>query len=207
MFTFSLFLMPLAIWFYCVQTKRKSDSIFITAGFLLGIIVLTLKEFFSFSHRIVEFSFWSNLFYIFFRETFLPVVLIFGFFLLISKDEKDFKLKAFFPLLASFYIVYLPYSCFTSPEPNSAFEYFFKPVLILNMLCCIHQAVKMISCEIKQTPLLFILGLAILIISMVLPALAETFFLIGSPYYICIILTVISFLVPAAGVFYQILKK
>lgn len=204
MFTFSVLLLPLAIGIFFTQNKNKANIILVITGFLTGIIVFALKEFLTLSHRVVPFSFGENFSYLFLRETFLPLVFLYLVFFFLSKDELSFKLEAFFPLIASYFVVFLPYQCITSPEAKTAFEAFFKPVLFLSMIWGISTSLHFIKNGIAGKKNLCVLGVAGIIVFLILPALAESMFLMDFPAISYILLSILAFLLALGAKFKQI---
>lgn len=207
MFTFAVLLLPVALAFYFVQSEKKVNIILVITGAVTGFLVFALKEFLTLSHRIVSFSFTSNFLYLFFREAFIPVVLLYGIFFLISKDDLDFKFEAFFPLIASFYCVFLPYDVATSPEAKSAFELLAKPVLFLSLLVSINHGLLLINESLKGKKVLLCAGIALIIISFVMPSVAEALFLTDSPVYSYTLISVFAVLLAAGGEFFRNIKK
>lgn len=204
MFTFSVLLLPLAIGIFFTQNKNKANIILVITGFLTGIIVFALKEFLTLSHRVVPFSFGENFWYLFLREAVLPVAILYLVFFFISKDELSFKLEAFFPLIASYFVVFLPYQCITSPEAKTAFEAFFKPVLFFSMIWGISTCLYFIKDGINGNKALCALGGAGILVFLVLPALAETMFLMNFPAISFILLSVLALALASGAKFKQI---
>jgi hypothetical protein len=83
-------------------------------------------------HRIPSAGFWLNFLYIVFSQTAVPAVVVFLLFVYLSKDTIEFRIGSYFPLLCSFYAVYLPYHIMAgSGSAYSFFELFLKPLMYL----------------------------------------------------------------------------
>ncbi len=179
----------------------------IITGCVTAFLVFALKEFFTLSHRNIPLSFAPNFLYLFFREAFLPIVLLYAVFFLLSKDDLDFKLEAFFPLVTSFYVVFLPYIVITSPETKTAFEVLAKPVLFTSLLVSLSQGVSYIQNGLKGKKGLIAVGIILILVSFCIPAAAESFFLMDSPAIYVILLILFSVILTSLNLFIRILRK
>lgn len=207
MYTFSILLLPLALSLYCVYTKRKSDTLIIITGVLTGFFVLACKEFFTFSHRIVLYSFGRNFTFLFFREALIPTAVLFTAFFFLSKDTKEFRIQAFFPLLASFYAVYLPYIVITGPEARVFFTVFVKPWAFMTMLLSLGTGLETAVLNPSGKITSRILGIAVCVLGILLPSLTETFFLMGYPVIIRIVLVLVMTALPAVNFLPEFFSK
>lgn len=207
MYTFSILLLPLALSLYCAHSKRKSDALIIITGLLTGFFVLACKEFFTFSHRIVLYSFGRNFAYLFFREALIPLAVLYAAFFFLSKDTKEFRIKAFFPLLASFYTVYLPYLVITGPEARVFFTLFVKPWAFTAMLLSLGTGLEAAVLNQSGKIMYRILGIAVCVLGIVLPSLTETFFLMGYPVIIRIVLVLLMTVLPAVHFLPELFSK
>ena len=178
MFTFTILILPLAIAFYYFNSENKSNILFITIGVLTGALVTACKAFFSFSHRIIPYSFSDNFLFLLFKESLIPVVIIYAVFFLISKDSKDFKADAFFPLISSFYAVYLPYIIISSTVGKSIYPVFIKPLVFLSMFYTLAICVKFIFGE-NTSPLKIVISSLVALIYASVPAVLETIWLMN----------------------------
>ena len=89
-------------------SKEKRNLIVIFLGVFSSTLLCAVQEFVLFSHRLVPYSFGQNLLF-YFPQTLVMTIVVYGLFILLTKDEWDFKIKSFFPLIMSFYSIYLPY--------------------------------------------------------------------------------------------------
>ena len=206
MYTFALLLLPVVLAFYFVQSEKKVNIILLITGSVTGFLVFALKEFLTLSHRIVPLSVGSNFAYLFFREAFLPIVILYGIFFLISKDDLHFKFDAFFPLVASFYCVFLPYNVATSPEAKTAFELLAKPLLTLCLLGSLSHGLILIKESINGKKILLVPAIALIIISFALPAFAEALFLTAAPVFSYTLITIFSLLLSGGSSFLTKIK-
>ena len=203
MFTFSILLLPVVLAFYFLESGKKENIILLITGSLSGILVFALKEFLTLSHRVVPLSFAENFIFLFMKECLIPLAVLYAIFWVISKDSREFKIQGFFPLITSFYSIYLPYLCITSPEANTVFIIVAKPVLYLSMIISVNNGIKMISQK-KGS-----LALAVIIITsaLIIPSLAESLFLISAPGLTYIILIPISIALSALDFLKQFFSK
>ncbi len=135
MFLFLILLFPTALYFCCSHSSKKIYGFLVATGAFLGILASGGTALFSYMHRIPEFSVVSNFFYYFLKEYVLPLILIYALYFFATKDSVEFKVKSFFPVVAAFYAVYMPYCVIaSSSEAFSFFQLFIKPVLMLSMV-------------------------------------------------------------------------
>ena len=135
MFLFMLVLLPAVLFYCCLRSTDKSVISVAMTGAVSGVFVSACTALFTYLHRIPELSFAGNTFYYFFKEYFIPVILLYAVYSLVISDEKEYKVKTFFPLMLAFYAVYMPYRVIASNSGAfSLFSIFVKPVLVLCML-------------------------------------------------------------------------
>lgn len=136
MYSFLILSIPVCIAFYCIIQKDYGITSFISpiiAGAFIGIVVSFIKEFFILSDYDVPANFFLYAIHLSW-ETILPIVTLTLFWFLISKDEEPYKHSALFPLIASFYAVFLPYETISSEEAPSSFFLFIKPPLLTGLI-------------------------------------------------------------------------
>lgn len=135
MFLFLILLFPTALYFCCSHSSKKIYGFLVATGAFLGILASGGTALFSYMHRIPEFSVVSNFFYYFLKEYVLPLILVYALYFFATKDSVEFRVKAFFPVVAAFYAVYMPYCVIASSSAAfSFFQLFIKPVLMLSMV-------------------------------------------------------------------------
>ena len=152
-------------------------------------------------HRIPEFSVASNFFYYFLKEYVLPLILVFALYFFATKDSVEFRVKAFFPVVAAFYAVYMPYCVIASSSAAfSFFQLFIKPVLMLSMVFMASFFAYRIYCAAlsKNIRKIVVLSLFALLMLLIPPAL-ETMELL------CIALPVVYILAAVFALFALVL--
>lgn len=184
--------LPLVLTLYCFCYKSRKNVPVIYLGVLSAVIVCAFKMLFFYSHRIVPYAFGENFVYFLIRESLLPSLILYGLFFLFSKDEMKFKVNAIFPLVLSFYIVFLPYVIFNSPSGyKNPFSLIIKPIvysLMIVMLGICGKKIYKFSTEKKY--LLVVLFAFIAIVFMCAPAALETWYLLTTSYLWIILATV-----------------
>ena len=126
MYSFLILSIPATVIFYCcIHTEYSFKSFFgpIAIGLTAGIISAIFKEYFIFSAYVATSGFFEHFLHIL-KTTFFPPVILFAFWDLFSKDGTRYKTTSAFPLLASFYAIFLPYISISSPEKHSFFFLF-----------------------------------------------------------------------------------
>lgn len=175
MYSFLILSIPAAVVFYCcAHTEYSFKSFFapIAIGLTAGIVSAIFKEYFIFSTYVATSGFFEHFLHIL-KTTLLPPAILFAFWDLFSKDETRYKVIAAFPLLASFYAIFLPYISISSPEKHSFFFLFENPILFI-CTAFFAQALYLkikISIESKQKNKTAALAIAFIVILSVLPAI------------------------------------
>ena len=186
---FMYLLLPLILTLFCFCYKSRRNVPVIYMGIMASVIFCAVKMLFFYSHRIVAFSFSENFIYFLIRESFIPIVVICGLFFIFSKDEMEFKINSIFPLLTSFYIIYMPFVIYNSPSGYlNSFSLFVKPILYAVMLITIGISSKEIFKFIKNKNYLFVIIFAsVVIIYLLIPAALESVYLITTSILWCVI--------------------
>ena len=191
MYLFMFFLLPLILAAWCFYKKDSHLIPVIITGTVAAVLVCGFKAFFLYSHRIIPYSFESNVIYLLVRQTLLPVILVYGIFFAWSKDEISYKVEAFFPLLISFYMLYLPYTIISTSEGlYTTFPLIVKPVLFVVMIFSLALSAKHIEKTVKNRKFVFsavwvIIGL----VSVVVPSLLESMYILDMNYFLILILS------------------
>lgn len=184
-------LLPLILTAWCFYKRDVHLIPVIFTGVISAVLVCGFRAFFLYAHRIVPYSFMLNMWYLLLRQTLLPVIVLYGVFFLVSKDELSYKIEALFPLLISFYMLYLPYTILsTSEKIITTFPLMLKPMLFAVMIFSIGLGAKHIEKTIKAKKYVYaaIWGL-ICIISIVFPSILETMYLLDMSYFLILILS------------------
>lgn len=133
MFLFLILLFPTVLCFCALHSNKKIYPFIMGFGAFCGVIVTACTALFSYMHRIPEYSFFSNFVYFSLKEYVLPLILLYAIYFFVTKDSVEFRIKAFFPLISSFYAIYMPYCIIAANSVNfSFFILFVKPVIFLS---------------------------------------------------------------------------
>lgn len=187
MLTFFILLLPASLAVYELEQKRSKDFLPIIIGFVSAVLICAFKVFFLFSHRIVPYSFGQNFTYIFIRQILLPLVFLYGAFFLLAKDNINDRLKYFFPLVVSFYAVYLPYTVLSAYDAKvyEGFDIFVKPMIFLSMIIECYICINAIYNGIISKSFLKAIFFSIIIcLCIVLPAIIEAVYLMQMQSFI-----------------------
>ncbi len=191
MYLFMLLLLPLILAAWCFYKKDPHMIPVIFTGLITAVLVCGFRAFFLYSHRIIPLSFAANMVYLLVRQTLLPVLVLYGIFFLISKDTLSYKIEAIFPLLISFYILYLPYTILSSSEKIiTSFPLLVKPLLFTVMIFSLALCAKHI--EKAVTGKKYFSGAVWSLISLVcvvFPSVMETMYLLDMSYFLILILS------------------
>lgn len=209
MLSFLFLLLPLAFLLYCIDKKDKQILIPALIGLACGIILCACRAFFSFSHRVIPYSFGQNLGYIAIQDLIMPVVLCVAYYF-ISRDTWEYKVNCFFPLICSYFIVYLPYSVAAGTESivYSEYQIFVKPIICLVMIYQLAVDVKLLYEGIRDKYILkIILNVLVIILYIVYPLISDTFYIMGYPLLLIIGLAVVYTICPILHFAYTVLKQ
>ena len=184
-------LLPLILAAWCFYKKDSHLIPVILTGAVAAVLVCGFKAFFLYSHRIIPYSFESNVIYLLVRQTLLPVILVYGIFFAWSKDEISYKVEAFFPLLISFYMLYLPYTIISTSEGlYTTFPIIVKPVLFVVMIFSLALSAKHIEKTVKNRKIVFAVIWGVIgIVSVLVPSLLEGMYILDMSYLLILILS------------------
>ena len=191
MYLFMFLLLPLilAAWYFYKKDTRLIPVIL--TGLMGAVLVCGFKAFFLYSHRVIPYSFTGNVVYLLVRQTLLPVILAYGIFFAWSKDDISYKVEAFFPLLISFYMLYLPYTIISTCEGlYSAFQLFIKPVLFVVMIFSLGLSARHIEKTVinKKYAYAAVWG-GISLVSVIVPSLLESMHILDMNFILILILS------------------
>ena len=184
-------LLPLILAAWCFYKKDSHLIPVIFAGLITAVLVCGFRAFFLYSHRIIPFSFERNMLYLLLRQTLLPVILIYGLFFLISKDTISYKVEALFPLLLSFYMLYLPYTILSGAEHIfTTFPLFIKPVLFTVMIFSLGLSAKHIEKTILGKKYVFTaIWIIISLVSIIVPSVLESMYIMDMSYFLILVIS------------------
>lgn len=193
MYLFMFLLFPLLLAAWCFYKRDAHLIPAIVTGLVTAVLVCGFKAFFLYSHRIIPFSFESNVVYLLIRQTLLPVILVYGLFFLWSKDKISYKVDSLFPLLVSFYMLYLPYTIVSTAENVfTTFPLFIKPVLFAVMLFSIALGAKHIEKTILNKKFVFTaIWIIISIVNIIVPSLLEGMYILNMNYILILALSAV----------------
>ena len=193
MYLFMFLLFPLLLAAWCFYKRDAHLIPAIVTGLVTAVLVCGFKAFFLYSHRIIPFSFESNVVYLLIRQTLLPVILVYGLFFLWSKDKISYKVDSLFPLLVSFYMLYLPYTIVSTAENVfTTFPLFIKPVLFAVMLFSIALGAKHIEKTLVNKKYFFTaLWIIISIVNIIAPSLLEGMYMLDMSYLLILVLSAV----------------
>ena len=208
MITFLLLLIPFALALYCMWVKDKRDIIPAFCGFISAVLLCAIKLIFTFPHRVIPFSFAENVTFYLVKLSLLPPVVLFLVFFFIVKDTVLYKVSAFFPLVASFYMVYLPYSIISySGAIYSAYELFAKPLVYLAMISGLAIAVKCIYNSIISKKYLFtVVAVVFTSVYLVVPAITDALYAIGYKLGLLIVYDCLYMILPFGWIGFSFIK-
>lgn len=194
MLLFLLLLFPLSLISYYLYKKEPKLIIVIAIGFLTSLFVCAINFFFKFSHRIVPYSFWLNFVYYAEKLGILPIAVVYGIFLLVTRDDFKSKIDFYVPLFLSYYMVLIPYNVISTTESNiyTSFDIFIKPLIYLFLIFGSGCLLKQIYFSIKNKKIFFtVLSVLIFIVDLLLPSVIESMFSIGNPFFVILILSIL----------------
>lgn len=198
MYLFLLLLLPASLLCYLFVTKEKKLIVSIFTGLICAVVVVACRFFFSYEHRLISYSFAENFVYSLIKQNFLPLVVMFGVFTLVSKDTIEDKFKNFFPLIISFFTVYLPYCVMSSSEVYyQGYDIFLKPFIYFSMICQIAVSLQYTLKFIQQKKIIFvILNILLILIYAVYPAVSDSLYAIDYNFVIVLIIGIIYSILP-----------
>lgn len=207
MILFASLLLPVFLIGYFIIKQDKSIVIPVSIGVIIAVLVCLFRMFFVYAHRIIPYSFSQNFIYYLLRQCVLPVFIIYGLFFLFSKDNLEYKIKMCFPLLISFYMVYLPYIIITSSEGlYSFYPLFVKPIVFLMMIIVFAQCIKKIFETFNNKKyVFFVLYILLLIIYLAAPAVFDALYVIDTDIFIMSVSSIVYCALPI--VYFIFIKK
>ena len=209
MLLFLILLLPCALITYAFILKDKSIILTIFAGLMTATVVCACRYFFSFEHRLIYYSFGQNFAYYLVKQNLLPLIIVTAVYALISRDSAEYKIKNFFPLILSFFMVYLPYCVITSSEIYyQSYDIFLKPVIYLAMLAQLALSLTALYKAITEhKPLFITINVIIMLIYALYPAVSDALYAIDSSFALILILGIFYCLLPIAFLVLKFIRK
>ena len=191
MLLFLLLLFPVSLVLYFLFAREKKFSLVVFIGFFTGILVCAIHFIVSYAHRLIPDSFFQNYFYYFIKLSFLPMLLVPAGFCVLSKITWEYKAKAIFPLMASFYAVYLPYYIMSMTDSRySLYDISLRPLIYLAMIIQIsYSAKRLVYCIQEDNKSQKLKNIILIIVYMLFPAFADTCFAALKMIYIACVLS------------------
>ena len=207
MLTFLLLLMSLLLGIYCAYKKDGRNVLVISIGTVVAVLLCTIKSMFFFSHRVVPYSFGMNLYHHFIQGI-LPLALLIIIYFLLTKGNFGEKVEFIFPLIASFFMVYLPYFAMNSVESSvySSYVLFIRPIIYGSMLIYISYCLNYIN-KFLTNKIILIAMILLLIVSLALPVVFDSLYDIGKIVNLVYIFAIIYSVIPVAYSVFLFLKK
>ena len=200
MLLFLLTLLPFALILYSFLKKDKKIILPVFAGLVTAVVVCACRFFFTYEHRLIYDSFSENYIYYLVKQNLLPLLIVSAVYALVSRDTAEYKIDNFFPLLCTFFIVYLPYCVITASEfYYQAYDIFLKPVIYLAMLVMISFCLKNGWNSITSKNMFFAaLNILIIVVYAFYPAVSDTLYAINYNFAIILIIGLVYSLIPFA---------
>jgi hypothetical protein len=117
-----------------IRGRKKSTDIALIWGFLVGVLVCLVDYFFVFRDPMVHTSIVIRALSEIIFTVIIPQAELFLPFALICRDNRHYKAGCFFPLMASFYAIFIPYRVLNTPLLPGSFELLFLPLIYLLLI-------------------------------------------------------------------------
>lgn len=191
MLLFLLLLFPVSLVLYFTFTKEKKYLLVVYMGFITGVLVCAVRFIFSYPHRLIPDSFIQNYIYYLVKLTILPMLLVPAGFFVLSKNNAEFKAKAIFPLMASFYLIYLPYYIMSMTDSRySLYDISLRPLIYLAMIIQIaYSAKRLVYCIQEDNKSQKLKNIILIIVYMLFPAFADSCFISVKMVYVACVLS------------------
>ena len=135
MLLFLLLFMPCVLAMYCFVTKNKKVVPVMFIGLLIAVLYTAVRVIAFYSHRVITDSFMVNYIYYLIRFTIIPVVTIYVLYILLTRDTWEFKISMFFPLIGTFYAIFIPYKVVAfTPSTYNGYDLFLRPMIYMAMV-------------------------------------------------------------------------
>ena len=210
MLLFLILLLPVTLLAYALIKKDRTIILPVFAGLITASVVCACRFFFTYEHHLIYYSFAQNFVYYLVKQNLLPLVIVSAVYALISRDTAEYKIKNFFPLMCTYFAVYLPYCVITSSEVYyQSYDLFLKPVIYLAMLVQISMSLIAAFNGIKDHKILSVIinGLLIIVYAFY-PAVSDALYAIDYSFAIILLIGIIFSALPVLYFFLtKLLKK
>ena len=208
MLLFLFLLFPLSLLLFCVYRREKRFVPLIVIGAFTAVLICFFRILFTYAHRLVPYSFPENLIYSLTNFSVVPVVLLYGIYFLLTKDSIEVKVAAVFPLLMSFYMIYLPYKIVSASEYfYTGYSLFLRPAIYLSMVMQLSFSAEELFSKLKEknVPFAIIQGL-IIILYLFVPAVCDSLYAIAADFWIVILISGLFAAYPLFNVARSVIK-
>lgn len=174
-----------------------------------AVIVCAIRMIFFYPHRIVPFSFAGNIFYFLIKECFLPAVILYVVFFIVSKDTLEYKINGIFPLELSFYVVYFPYAVINSSSGfMEPFSLILKPIIYVAMFGAVGIMAREMYrlCKSKKKIWLVVIYSLLILVYMVGPAVIESLYLMNTKFWMAFLCTLCYVAYPCVYCIFKVIK-
>ena len=209
MLLFLILLFPCAFIAYSFLVKDKKIILPAATGFLSAVIVCACRFFFSYEHRLIYSSFNENLIYYLIKQNLLPLLVVSVLVAVITRDTWEYRFNNFFPLMCSFFAVYLPYCVITSSEYYyQSYDIFLKPIIYLAMLVQISLSlISFYKCIVNKKVIFAILNVVIISAYLIYPAISDTLYAIDYSFGLILVVGIVYSILPVGFFVLKLLKK
>lgn len=209
MLLFLLLIIPCVLALYCVYTKSTKSLLVMFTGLMVAVIYCAVRVIGFYSHRLIPDSFSSNYIYYLLRYTLIPVISIFVVYILLTRDSWELKFSMFFPLLGTFYAVFIPYKVIAFTQSvYSGYDIFLRPIVYIAMIgqvaFCLYYAYM---CFTQKKIAFGILNIIILAVYLLVPAALDSMFALNEKTGIVVLAGLIYSLIPASYGAYKLIKS
>lgn len=209
MLLFLLCFMPCVLAFYYCYVNDKKVLPVMFIGLMTAVIYCFVRVMGFYSHRLIPDSFQSNYIYYLFRFTIIPIVAIYGIYLLITRDSWEFKTKMFFPLIGTFYAIFIPYKviAFTQSIYNP-YDIFIRPLIYMAMIAQCAISIKAIYNGSKDKNIVsIVLNALLIVVFIVLPAIFDSLYIMNIYIVFAFVGGIIYSIIPLIFTILNILKS
>lgn len=198
MLLFLFIVLPLSLVVYYLFNKERKFFCPMLVGALCTVLLCAFKVFFTYSHRLIPVSFSENFAFYLLNQSCVPVCVVSLIYFLMTKDSLENKINAFFPLISSFYAVYLPYQVVSgTTSVYSGYAIFIKPLVYLAMIVQCALSFRCIFSSIKSKKAAFVVINIVLIVAyLIIPAIIETLYAMNLSFVAVIILSAVYVIIP-----------
>lgn len=188
LFLFTLLPVSLVIFYLRKDENKRAHFLpVIFTGVFTGALFVAYKLLFSSLYYVPQANVFINFLYYFFTQTLIPMAVVYGlFFILAGKDTIQDRASFFFPVIAGFYSIFLPYLVLETTKPYPGFLLFVKPLLYLAMFIIIHNWIGK-TIDSHPTPKQQIVNIVVRSLVMFIPAFAEAAWVVNIPAILWII--------------------